>query len=117
VVDDDKDTRDVTEELLSDAGYVVRGFDDGAAALRYLLSAREPPSIVMTDLAMPCMDGHELIATMKAHPNLSAIPVLVVTGSIGFSWEGIPVVAKPAAAATLLAQIASLLASARPAAG
>ena len=98
-------------ELLAGAGYAVRGFPDGAAALRYLLSARHLPELVVTDLAMPRMDGDRLIAKMKADPRLSAIPLLVVSGSAGIRSDRIPVLAKPVTEAVLLAGVASVLAS------
>lgn len=111
VVDDDADTREMTAELLAGAGYAVRGFADGAAALRYLLSARHLPDLVVTDIAMPRMDGNRLIDAMKADPRLSALPLLVVTGNIGTRSDRIPVLAKPVTEAVLLAGVASALAS------
>ena len=70
MVDDDDDTREMTAELLAVAGYAVRSFADGAAALRYLLTLRHLPNLVVTDIAMPRMDGDRLIEAMKADPRL-----------------------------------------------
>ena len=111
VVDDDDDTREMTAELLAAAGYAVRSFADGAAALHYLLSLRHLPNLVVTDIAMPRMDGDRLIEAMKADPRLSAIPLLVVSGTAGIRSDGIPVLAKPVTEPALLAGIASALAS------
>ena len=59
---------------------------DGVEALQYL--RREPPfeavtrpDIILLDLNMPRMDGREVLQEIKADPNLSAIPVVVLTTS------------------------------------
>ena len=90
VVDDDDDMREMTAELLSDAGYNVRDFADGAAAWKYLIAARHLPSLVMTDWVMPQMNGSQLVAAMQAHPRLSAIPVLVLTGTKDVAYQEPP---------------------------
>jgi len=55
---------------------------DGAGGLAYL---EEPtttnPDLVLLDLNMPRMSGHEVLTAMKADPALRHIPVVVVTSS------------------------------------
>jgi DNA-binding response OmpR family regulator len=109
MVDDDDDMREMTAELLSDAGYNVRDFADGAAAWEYLIAARHLPSLVMTDWVMPQMNGSQLVAAMQAHPRLSAIPVLVLTGTKDVAYQRTAVVMKPVDGNALLAKIALLL--------
>jgi CheY-like chemotaxis protein len=53
---------------------------DGQAALDYLRQQGEP-GIVLLDLRMPKVDGLEVLATIKADPGLSAIPVVILTTS------------------------------------
>jgi two-component system chemotaxis response regulator CheY len=51
--------------------------ENGLDALEKLSADRV--NLIMTDLNMPYMDGMELIKTLKTDPNLSDIPVLMVT--------------------------------------
>ena len=53
--------------------------DNGDAALE---RAREiKPDLVLADVSMPGLDGYELCAALKADPELSHIPVLLLTGT------------------------------------
>ncbi|MFL6631511.1 MAG: EAL domain-containing protein [Massilia sp.] len=55
----------------------VRVAADGEAALR---AAREsPPDLVISDIAMPCMDGYALCRALKDDARLAAVPVLLLT--------------------------------------
>jgi two-component system, chemotaxis family, response regulator Rcp1 len=62
--------------------------DDGVAALQYLKGegefskSRNPrPDIVLLDLNMPRMGGHEFLSKLKSDPKLAQIPVTVLTTS------------------------------------
>lgn len=39
------------------------------------------PDLILLDLNMPCKDGHEVLAEIKADASLSSIPVVVLTTS------------------------------------
>jgi len=39
------------------------------------------PDLILLDLNLPCKDGHEILAEIKADPDLRRIPVLVLTSS------------------------------------
>ncbi|CAA7613509.1 response regulator [Magnetospirillum sp. UT-4] len=39
------------------------------------------PDLILLDLNMPQMNGREVLAAMKAHPELASIPVVVLTTS------------------------------------
>ncbi len=59
---------------------------DGEAALRFLRregeSAAQPrPDLVLLDLNLPRLSGHEVLAQLKADPALRSIPVVVLTSS------------------------------------
>ena len=41
--------------------------------------AEQPPDLVVTDIEMPNVDGIELTASIRSHPRLANIPVLIVT--------------------------------------
>jgi len=63
LVDDEKDIRDVLHLSLSDMGYEVFEAENGAEALRIFKEVH--PSIVLTDIKMPRMDGIELLQKVK----------------------------------------------------
>jgi two-component system chemotaxis sensor kinase CheA len=77
VVDDALMVRELQRSILERGGYSVRAASDGAEALAML--AEQPADLVVTDLEMPNVDGFELISSIRAHPRLANIPVLIVS--------------------------------------
>lgn len=78
VVDDDRATRDLLRDQLSEAGHRVRTASDGAEALERL--ATERPQLMLFDLSMPTMDGWELRRRMLERHALASIPAIALTG-------------------------------------
>ncbi|MGD1974993.1 MAG: response regulator, partial [Desulfobacterales bacterium] len=66
LVDDEPDIRDVLSLSLYDMGYHVYEAENGDEALRIFKDKQ--PSMVMTDIKMPGMDGIELLKKIK-HEN------------------------------------------------
>jgi len=58
---------------------------DGAEALALLLGepSRPLPRLVLLDLGLPQFDGQEVLRRIKNHPDLSPVPVAVLTGATG----------------------------------
>jgi CheY-like chemotaxis protein len=87
VEDDDDDVQLVREAL--EAGQVsnrLTVLSDGAEALAYLRGEGEHagaprPDLVLLDLNLPGRDGRQVLADIKADPELRRIPVVVLTGS------------------------------------
>lgn len=79
VVDDESNMRFVMRLILEGAGYEVVEAPHGAAALEHV--KRSPPDLVVTDLMMPVMTGRELIERLRAEPETSAIPIVVVSAN------------------------------------
>ena len=77
VVDDALMVRELQRSILERGGYAVRTATDGAEALAML--AESPADLVVTDLEMPNVDGFKLISSIRAHPRLANIPVLIVS--------------------------------------
>jgi signal transduction histidine kinase/DNA-binding transcriptional ArsR family regulator len=77
VVDDDPDSRRVAFQFLTEAGLRVRESSDGESALVEM--HRRSPDVVVLDLMMPVLDGFGVLATMRADPVLSSVPVVVLT--------------------------------------
>jgi len=56
--------------------------EDGETALAILRDpARRRPDLILLDLNLPGMDGREVLQTIKADPELLAIPVCILTTS------------------------------------
>jgi CheY-like chemotaxis protein len=81
IVEDDQDLRALVRDLLESQRYFVLEADDGRDAL-YTLRLGEAPavSLIVLDLALPCISGWELLDILRADPGLSHIPVLVASG-------------------------------------
>jgi two-component system, cell cycle response regulator len=77
VVDDSEVTRAILSRTLRGAGFDVLEARDGAEGA--LTALRERPSVVVTDLEMPTMDGFPLLRLLKADPLSCHIPVLILT--------------------------------------
>jgi two-component system response regulator AtoC len=75
VIDDDSSLRFTLEAVLSDAGLVVETCDGGAGGLA-AFEARGA-DVVLTDLAMPDMDGMQVLERMRAAD--PSVPVLMLT--------------------------------------
>ena len=84
VVDDDVGVRDVLSAYLTAAGYAVRAASNGREALD-LLDGGERPDLFLLDLMMPVMGGVELISALRAKPGWAGNPIIVLTGTKGFS--------------------------------
>jgi DNA-binding response OmpR family regulator len=62
-------------------GHTVLLAHDGAEAL--VVAVSELPDLVMLDIAMPKLDGRDVLRQLKASARTRAIPVVVVTASGG----------------------------------
>jgi DNA-binding NtrC family response regulator len=77
IVEDDPIQSDLLADLLRANGFEVTAFSEGARALQALENDAVPADLVLTDVAMPGMDGIELCKQLKeSRPEL---PVVVVT--------------------------------------
>jgi CheY-like chemotaxis protein len=83
VVDDYSDARETIRDVLEQQGYQVIEAANGQQALNILVSEALPRiGLIVLDLRMPVMDGHEFLQVVRSYVRLAAIPVLVVSGSV-----------------------------------
>ena len=78
VIEDNADTREVLERVLTIRGYDVITARDGADGLDYLQRGRRPSAIVL-DIAMPNMDGISFSRALRADARWADIPLIVYT--------------------------------------
>ena len=79
VVDDDASVRTLYVDALQESGHQVAIAVDGDQALDSLRGGSHP-CVVLTDLRMPRMDGFELSRAVSRDPQLTSIPIVVITG-------------------------------------
>jgi signal transduction histidine kinase/CheY-like chemotaxis protein len=77
VIDDDATVRDLMTRLLGKMGYRVVAAASGPEGLRMARELR--PTIITLDVVMPHMSGWDVLDQLKADPELTAIPVIMVT--------------------------------------
>jgi signal transduction histidine kinase/DNA-binding response OmpR family regulator len=107
IVDDRWENRAVIVNLLEPIGFEMIEAADGKEGLLQLAAV---PDLVITDLAMPVMDGFEMLKALRQkHPTL---PVIVSSASVfeldqaeSIKAGGNTFLAKPVQAETLLEQI------------
>jgi len=80
VADDDEIARHLACTLLAQQGFEPHEAADGAVAIE-LLSSEQRFAAVVLDLHMPRVDGRSVLGHIRRTPNLSALPVVVLTGS------------------------------------
>jgi PAS domain S-box-containing protein len=78
VVDDDIDARQLISAVLRRAGATVATADSASAALEFL-STHPPPHLILSDIAMPDVDGFALQRMLRERPELGNTRVLALT--------------------------------------
>ncbi|MGD0528628.1 MAG: response regulator [Polyangiaceae bacterium] len=107
VVDDDATFRVVVVEALKAEGCTVLEATNGREALRLLRTHQ--PNLILTDLAMPTMNGWELCDALGRSKRLACIPVAVLSGTRGIPPRATRQLHKPVAIADLVALVDSVL--------
>jgi response regulator RpfG family c-di-GMP phosphodiesterase len=94
--------------------YEVFMATSGAQALT--LCADQSPDLILLDVVMPDMDGHEVCRRLKADPHTRDIPVIFVTGhnnseeeSLGLQLGAVDFISKPVNATVVRARVHSQL--------
>ena len=80
VVDDSLTVRRVTQRLLVREGYRVTLAKDGLEGLACL--AEETPTVVLSDIEMPRMDGFDLVRNLRGDARWRELPVIMITSRI-----------------------------------
>jgi circadian clock protein KaiC len=77
IVDDEFGLAELIAEVLGEQGYATAIAINGELGLCLLRERR--PDLVLVDLMMPVMNGSEMLRKMRGEPELSEIPVVVMT--------------------------------------
>ncbi len=76
VVEDNPDNRLLVQAIL-DERYEVSEYETGTEAVEGLGKVR--PDLVLLDISLPEMDGTEVLAWIRAQPDLEGLPVIALT--------------------------------------
>jgi signal transduction histidine kinase/DNA-binding response OmpR family regulator len=77
VIDDDPSVRELVMRFLSKEGFNVKTAASGDEGLKAARALR--PDVITLDVMMPGMDGWAVLSSLKADPDLSDIPVVMMT--------------------------------------
>ena len=78
VVDDNTDTADSMSKLLQLAGHATVAVHDGPSAIE--AADKHEPEVVLLDIGLPKMDGHEVCRRLRELPRGKELVVIAVTG-------------------------------------
>jgi two-component system, response regulator len=91
LVEDNPDDEELTQLALREAGveHALAVARDGAEALGYLFGPQRPasrtpggwPALILLDLMLPKVDGHEVLRRVRADERTRSIPVVVLSTS------------------------------------
>jgi CheY-like chemotaxis protein len=79
IVEDDGGLREALVEVLREEGYHVHGLANGREAMNELRGRTSVPNLIIVDLLMPIMNGHEFCAALLLDPELAGIPVVLMS--------------------------------------
>jgi len=85
VVDDTPEIRLLVTTILQQAGHAALEAADGVAALE--MARQELPSLVLLDVMMPGLSGHDVCRQLKASPATRDIPIIFLTAMAGTEDE------------------------------
>ena len=114
IADDDPILVEILKFRLEGAGHSVAVSRDGEQALTHVRAER--PDLVVLDSMMPIISGPDVLAEMKSDPELSAIPVVILTSRdaeadviAGLKGGAAEYLTKPFIPQELLVRIAALV--------
>jgi two-component system cell cycle response regulator DivK len=79
VVEDNDKNLKLTRDVLEFAGFVVEVATNGEDAVAR--AAESVPDLILMDLQLPGIDGHEALARLRSNPGTRHVPVVALTAS------------------------------------
>ncbi len=77
VIEDHRDVRENTMEILELANYTVMAAENGKIGIQRALQWH--PDIIVSDIMMPEMDGYHVLKTLSQHEQTASIPFIFLT--------------------------------------
>lgn len=111
IIDDDSKMLSLMKSQLETL-YEITAFSSGQKALENLSGGGEKPHLILLDIAMPGMDGYEVLGRLKSCEELKKIPVVFLTGMTdeiseckGLEMDVVDYLKKPIAGKVLLVRV------------
>jgi len=115
IADDDEDILALVRATIERSGHEVMAVADGAAALSAMAERR--PDLAVLDIAMPELDGLEVLRRLRADDEMRDLPVILLTAQAqaadverGFATGASAYVRKPFSLRDLATRVDDLLA-------
>jgi CheY-like chemotaxis protein len=115
IADDDEDILALVRATIERSGHEVMAVADGAAALSAM--AKRRPDLAVLDIAMPELDGLEVLRRLRADDETKDLPVILLTAQAqaadverGFATGASAYVRKPFSPRDLATRVDDLLA-------
>ncbi|NEN93945.1 MAG: response regulator [Okeania sp. SIO3H1] len=91
IIEDEADIRVAMADVMESANYTVMTAENGAIGLEIAL--KEKPNLILLDLRMPEMDGHETLKRLRQNPWGKDAKVVILSAmddvqNIGTAFEG-----------------------------
>lgn len=77
IADDAAIFRKHAEGILRNHGFAFLHASDGAEAVK--LAVNESPDVILLDVQMPVIDGHQVLTFLRNHDQTAHIPVVVIS--------------------------------------
>ncbi len=114
VADDDPDIRDLVTFKLTQAGYTVEAYPDGASA--WAAFSENPPQLALLDVMMPGLSGLDVLRKAREDARTASVPVILLTARSrdvdvddGFASGATDYVIKPFSPRELVHRVAAVL--------
>lgn len=75
IAEDDPFIRDIAEERLTHAGYIVHKVSDGEAVIQRIIELQ--PDLLLLDLGLPHVHGFALLEDLRNRVDFAALPVVI----------------------------------------
>ena len=113
VVDDEQDIVDLLRYNFTKGGYRVLTAGNGEEALE---KVKSKPDLILLDVMMPKMDGHEVVRHLKRNVSTANIPIIFLTAKgmeldevVGLELGAEDYIVKPISMARLMARVKTVL--------
>jgi two-component system, sensor histidine kinase and response regulator len=79
IIDDETNLRETLADLFASEGFRVHVAADGDQGIR--IARAQLPDIILSDVRMPGISGHEAVKALRQIPGLAANPIILITGN------------------------------------